>query len=41
MTDILIHSASPLSTSGYGQQCALFARALKAAGHNVVISAFN
>ncbi len=40
MTGILISSNAPWSTSGYGNQTAMLASRLKAAGHDVGISCF-
>lgn len=37
---ILIHSAPPWAPSGYGVQCALLAKGLRDAGHEVGISAY-
>jgi hypothetical protein len=36
----MIHSVPPWAPSGYGVQCALLARGLRKAGHQVVISAY-
>lgn len=40
MTRILWHSQAPWVAGGYGNQTALFAPRLRAAGHNVVVSAY-
>lgn len=37
---ILIHSVPPWAPSGYGVQCALLARGLRDAGHEVAVSAY-
>jgi glycosyltransferase involved in cell wall biosynthesis len=37
---IMIHSVPPWAPSGYGVQCALLARGLRDAGHEVTISAY-
>src|ERR1035441_3784825 len=37
---IMLHAPVPWSTSGYGQQCGIWAQKLREMGHEVVISAF-